>query len=151
MNPRLFEDQIAYIVNHAEDRLLFVDLTFVPLLEKIAAKLPTIERYVILTDKAHMPKTSLKGAVPYEDWIGEADGNFSWVEVDENDRLRHVLHLGHDRRAQGRRLQPPLECAAFAHRLHDVDNFPHFLARHGLDGRADVPCEFLVARLLGAR
>ncbi len=85
VNPRLFEDQIAYIVNHAEDRLLFVDLTFVPLLEKIAAKLPTIERYVILTDKAHMPKTGLKGAVAYEDWIGEADGNFSWVEVDEND------------------------------------------------------------------
>ena len=84
VNPRLFEDQIAYIVNHAEDRLLFLDLTFVPLIEKIAAKLPTIERYVILTDKAHMPKTSLKGAVAYEDWIAKASGDFSWVQLDEN-------------------------------------------------------------------
>src|SRR5260370_13149962 len=85
VNPRLFEDQIAYIINHAEDRLLFLDLTFVPLIEKIAAKLPTIERYVILTDEAHMPKTSLKGAVAYEEWIGQASGDFSWVEVGEND------------------------------------------------------------------
>ncbi|MFI5014376.1 MAG: long-chain-fatty-acid--CoA ligase [Hyphomicrobiales bacterium] len=84
VNPRLFEDQIVYIVNHAEDRLLFLDITFVPLVEKVAARLPTIERYVILTDKAHMPKTSLKGAVAYEDWIAEVDGNFSWVEVEEN-------------------------------------------------------------------
>ena len=84
VNPRLFEDQIVYIVNHAEDRLLFLDLTFVPLVEKIAAKLPTIERYVVLTDKAHMPKTSLKNAVAYEEWIGEVDGNFSWAELDEN-------------------------------------------------------------------
>ena len=59
VNPRLFEDQIVYIVNHAEDRLLFVDLTFVPLVEKIAARLPTVERYIILTDKEHMPKTQL--------------------------------------------------------------------------------------------
>src|ERR1700730_18363751 len=51
-NPRRFEDQIAYIVTHAEDRLLFLDLTFVPLIEKIAARLPTIERYVVLTDTA---------------------------------------------------------------------------------------------------
>ena len=60
VNPRLFEDQIAFIINHAEDRMLFLDLTFVPLIEKIAARLPTIERYVVLTDKAHMPKTALK-------------------------------------------------------------------------------------------
>ncbi len=54
VNPRLFPDQIIYIINHAEDRLMLTDLTFVPLLEKIADKLPTIERYVILTDaRAH--------------------------------------------------------------------------------------------------
>src|SRR5882757_10923523 len=53
VNPRLFPDQIAWIVNHAEDRVMMADLTFVPLLEKLADKLPTIERYVILTDNAH--------------------------------------------------------------------------------------------------
>jgi len=85
VNPRLFPDQITYIVNHAEDRIMMTDLTFVPLLEKIADKLPKIERYVVLTDKKNMPQTTLKNAVAYEDWIGEVDGKFRWVEVDEND------------------------------------------------------------------
>ena len=48
VNPRLFDDQIIYIINHAEDRLLFLDLTFVPLVERIAPKLTTIERFVIV-------------------------------------------------------------------------------------------------------
>src|SRR5262249_12334813 len=60
------------------------DLTFVPLLEKLADKLKTIERYVILTDAAHMPATTLKNAVPYEEWISEVDGDFAWRNVDEN-------------------------------------------------------------------
>jgi fatty-acyl-CoA synthase len=84
VNPRLFPEQIVWIVNHAEDRMMFVDLTFVPLLEKIADKLPTIERYVIFTDAAHMPQTTLKNAVPYESWIAEADGDFQWRQFDEN-------------------------------------------------------------------
>jgi fatty-acyl-CoA synthase len=84
VNPRLFPDQIIWIVNHAGDRMMFVDLTFVPLLEKIADKLPTIERYVILTDGAHMPQTSLKNAVAYEDWIAGVDGDFAWRSFDEN-------------------------------------------------------------------
>ena len=61
VNPRLFPDQIAWIINHAEDRVLFVDLTFLPILEKLA---PTswepIEKLVVLTDAAHMPATSLE-------------------------------------------------------------------------------------------
>ena len=84
VNPRLFPDQIAWIVNHAEDRIMMVDLTFVPLAEKLADKLKTIERYIILTDAAHMPKTPLKNAVPYEEWIAEADGDFAWKTFDEN-------------------------------------------------------------------
>jgi len=85
VNPRLFPDQLIYIINHAEDRMMMTDLTFVPLLEKIADKLPRIERYIVLTDRAHMPQTTLKNAVAYEDWIGEVDGNFKWAEVGEND------------------------------------------------------------------
>jgi fatty-acyl-CoA synthase len=83
VNPRLFEDQIAWIIDHAGDRILFVDLTFVPLVERIGARMPSIERYVVLTDAAHMPATSLKKAVAYEDYLAEADGDFAWVEVDE--------------------------------------------------------------------
>ena len=84
VNPRLFPEQIVWIVNHAEDRMMIADLTFVPLLEKIADKLPTIERYVILTDGAHMPATTLKNAVAYEDWIAQVDGDFKWKSFDEN-------------------------------------------------------------------
>jgi 3-(methylthio)propionyl---CoA ligase len=84
VNPRLFPEQIAWIINHAEDRVMMTDTTFVPLLEKIADKLTTIERYVVLTDRAHMPQTTLKNAVAYEEWIAEVDGDFQWREFDEN-------------------------------------------------------------------
>ena len=83
VNPRLFPEQIVWIMNHAEDRFVFVDLTFVPLLEAIADKLPTVERYIVFTDAAHMPATKLKNAVAYEDWLAEADGDFRWAEFDE--------------------------------------------------------------------
>ena len=84
INPRLFPDQIVWIVNHAEDRVMLVDLTFVPLLEKIADRLKPVERYVILTDAANMPETTLKNAVPYEEWIAGVDGDFAWKIFDEN-------------------------------------------------------------------
>jgi fatty-acyl-CoA synthase len=84
LNPRLFPEQIAQIINHAEDRVLMTDLTFVPLVEKLADKLPSVERHIILTDAANMPKTNLKNAVPYEEWIGEVDDDFEWASFDEN-------------------------------------------------------------------
>ncbi len=84
VNPRLFPDQIAWIVNHAEDRVMFVDLTFLPILEKLADKLKLIERYVVLTDAAHMPATPLRNAVAYEEWLAETDGDFAWKDFDEN-------------------------------------------------------------------
>ena len=84
VNPRLFPDQIAWIVNHAEDRMMMVDLTFVPILEKLADRLKPVEQYVVLTDAEHMPATALKNAVPYEEWIAEVDGDFAWKEFDEN-------------------------------------------------------------------
>jgi fatty-acyl-CoA synthase len=84
INPRLFPEQIIWIINHAEDRVMMTDLTFLPLLEKIADKLPTIERYIVFTDRAHMPATTLRNAVAYEDWIAEVDGDFAWKEFDES-------------------------------------------------------------------
>jgi fatty-acyl-CoA synthase len=83
VNPRLFPEQIAWIVNHAEDRLMFADLTFVPLLEALAGKL-CVERYIVLTDIAHMPRTTLPGAIAYEEWLAEANGDFAWRSFDEN-------------------------------------------------------------------
>ncbi len=84
VNPRLFPDQIVWIVNHAEDRVMMLDTTFVPLVEKLADRLKPIERYVVLTDVAHMPATALKNAVPYEEWIAEVDGDFAWKSFDES-------------------------------------------------------------------
>ena len=84
VNPRLFAEQIVWIINHAGDRVMMTDLTFVPLLEKIADKLPSIERYIVFTDAAHMPATSLRNAVAYEEWLAEADGDFAWKSFDEN-------------------------------------------------------------------
>ncbi len=84
VNPRLFPEQIVWIINHAEDRVMMTDLTFLPLLEKIADKLPTIERTIVFTDRAHMPATTLRNAVPYEEWLAETDGDFAWKSFDEN-------------------------------------------------------------------
>jgi 3-(methylthio)propionyl---CoA ligase len=84
VNPRLFTDQIAWIINHAEDRVIMADITFLPILEKIADRIPTIERTIVYCDSAHMPATSLRNAVPYEDWLAEADGDFTWKSFDEN-------------------------------------------------------------------
>ncbi|WP_417769230.1 long-chain-fatty-acid--CoA ligase [Stappia sp.] len=83
VNPRLFPDQIAWIINHAEDRFLVVDLTFLPIVEKIRPQLVTIEKIIVLSDAAHLPESSLD-LVPYEEWLAESDGDFAWVELDEN-------------------------------------------------------------------
>jgi fatty-acyl-CoA synthase len=84
INPRLFKDQIVWIANHAEDRAMLLDLTFVPLMEELQDRMPSIRSFVVMTDAARMPQTSLRGAVSYEDFVGAADGDFDWVAVDEN-------------------------------------------------------------------
>jgi fatty-acyl-CoA synthase len=84
LNPRLFPEQLVYIMNHAEDQLLFVETTFVPLIEAIADKLTTLKGVVIMTDAAHMPETKLKNAICYEDWLAEADDEYTWPKFDEN-------------------------------------------------------------------
>ncbi|MBO6725819.1 MAG: long-chain-fatty-acid--CoA ligase [Rhizobiaceae bacterium] len=84
LNPRLFPDQIAWIMNHAEDKALFVDLTFMPIVEKIAGQVSTLKKIIVLTDGAHMPETKLDNVVAFEDWLADADGDFRWKELDEN-------------------------------------------------------------------
>lgn len=84
INPRLFPDQIAYIINDAKDRILLVDASFVAILERLAEQLPGVERYVILADRQHMPRTSLTNAVCFEDWLDGFDSSFDWPSFDEN-------------------------------------------------------------------
>jgi fatty-acyl-CoA synthase len=83
INPRLFADQIRYIVNHAADRFVFCDLTFVPIIEALAPALPKVEAYVIMTDREHMPKTKLDGVLCYEDLINAESDSFDWPVFDE--------------------------------------------------------------------
>jgi fatty-acyl-CoA synthase len=83
INPRLFRDQITYIVGHAGDRVIFADLTFVPLLEALWDELDTPEAVVVMTDAAHMPETSLPRALCYEDLLAEAPEGFDWPTFDE--------------------------------------------------------------------
>jgi len=84
LNPRLFADQLDYIVNHAEDDIMFVDLTFIPIVEALKDRFGTVRKYIVLTDSDNMPDTSLPNAVAYEDWIGAVDDDFSWGHFDEN-------------------------------------------------------------------
>ena len=83
INPRLFPDQIAYIVNHAEDRYLFFDLSFAPLVEALAPRLPAVEGFVAMTDREHMPALDVKNLLCYEDWIGAQSADYEWPELDE--------------------------------------------------------------------
>jgi len=84
LNPRLHTDQLDYIVNHAEDDILFVDLTFLPIVEAIVDRLHTVRKYIVFTDSDHMPETTLPNAVAFEDWIGDVDEDFEWASFNEN-------------------------------------------------------------------
>ncbi|HRE59943.1 MAG TPA: 3-(methylthio)propionyl-CoA ligase [Micropepsaceae bacterium] len=84
LNPRLFPEQIVYIANHAEDRIIMTDLTFVPLLEKIQDHLKSVEAIIILTDRAHMPQTSLRNVICYEEFVAAGSDSFEWASFDEN-------------------------------------------------------------------
>jgi fatty-acyl-CoA synthase len=84
INPRLFAEQIIYIVNHAEDKYLFVDLTFVPLLEAIKDHIAVVRGRVGMTDAAHMPSSGvLPNLICYEDLVAEESEEFAWPEFDE--------------------------------------------------------------------
>ncbi|WP_439532902.1 long-chain fatty acid--CoA ligase [Polymorphobacter sp.] len=83
INPRLFEDQIVYIANHAEDRVLFLDLTFLPLVERLAPRLQTVETYVLLTDRAHMPAASGLDLLCYEEMIAGQPVDQPWADLPE--------------------------------------------------------------------
>ena len=83
VNPRLFPEQIAWIVNDAEDALLFIDLTFVPLVEKLQPALRTLKHVVVMTDRAHMP-ASLPDALCYEELLAAESDAFEWPELDES-------------------------------------------------------------------
>jgi acyl-CoA synthetase (AMP-forming)/AMP-acid ligase II len=85
VNPRLFPEQIAWIVNDASDTHLLFDLTFLPIVQAIHAKCPTIRRYIVLTDDAHLPKdTGIPNLISYESYIDGKTSDVAWGEFPEN-------------------------------------------------------------------
>ncbi len=84
INPRLFPEQIVYIANHAEDKIIFVDLNLLPIVEKLRDQLRSVKHVVVMTDRAHMPDSALSGLLCYEELVAAQDGNFAWPDFDEN-------------------------------------------------------------------
>ncbi len=82
INPRLFPEQVVWIANHAEDRFLFVDLTFLPLVDAVRSQLTTLEKVIVMADKAAMP-AGRDDLVCYEDLIDSASNSFDWPALDE--------------------------------------------------------------------
>jgi fatty-acyl-CoA synthase len=85
VNPRLHPDQIAWIANHAEDQVLCFDMTFLPLVQAVHARCPTIRQFVALCDADKLPKDSgIPNLVSYEAWIGGQPAQYEWPSFDEN-------------------------------------------------------------------
>ena len=85
LNPRLFTEQLEYIINHAENQYIISDTTFVKLLEGIEKNIPNVKGFIFLTDKENMPDTKLKNSLSFEELINAEDEDFDWVRVDENE------------------------------------------------------------------
>ncbi len=83
INPRLFPEQLIFIINHAEDRWIFTDLMFVPLLEKLLPQIGNVEGFVVMTDEAHMPDTTLPNVVCYETLLAAESDDYAWPQFDE--------------------------------------------------------------------
>ncbi len=83
INPRLFPEQLEYIANHAEDQYLFFDLTFAPLIEKLAPLMKTVKGFVAMTDRAHLPASGIPNLLCYEELVGAQNDDYDWPSFDE--------------------------------------------------------------------
>jgi fatty-acyl-CoA synthase len=84
LNPRLAPDHVAYIANHAEDQVIFVDLNLLPVVENVIGQLKTVRHVVVMTDRAHMPKDSkVANLLCYEELIADKPGTLEWPMFDE--------------------------------------------------------------------
>ena len=84
LNFRLHPDQAVYIINHAEDKVIFVETPFIPMLEGLKEQLKCVEKYIILCDESEMPNTVLKNAISYEEYIKDGDENYQWPTLEDD-------------------------------------------------------------------
>ncbi len=84
VNPRLFDDQLVYIINHASDRVLLFDISFAALVERLAPQLTSVRHFVALTDRDHLPSIGLE-VLSIEELIAAGDDSFVWADLDESE------------------------------------------------------------------
>ncbi|MDP3835648.1 MAG: 3-(methylthio)propionyl-CoA ligase [Hydrogenophaga sp.] len=85
LNPRLHPEQLVWIVNHAEDKAVCFDMTFLPLVQAVAAKCPTVKHWIALCDADKLPADSgIPGLQSYEAWMGQRPTTYQWPTFDEN-------------------------------------------------------------------
>ena len=84
LNFRLHPEQAVYIINHADNKIIFCEVPFIPILEGLKDQLPCVEKYIILCDEADMPETGLKNAISYEEYINSGDEDYVWAEMDDD-------------------------------------------------------------------
>ncbi len=85
INPRLFPEQVEYIINHADDQFILLDVAFLPLLEQLDGKIPSVKGIIVMTDAANMPETTLTNVYCYESLLESESEEFSWPDIDEMD------------------------------------------------------------------
>jgi fatty-acyl-CoA synthase len=119
LNPRLFAEQLVYIINHAEDRIIFTDLTFAPILAGIRDQIPTVKQIVVLTDADHMTG-ELPGALCYETLLEQASADAAWGGFDEQTPAGLCYTSGTTGNPKG---------VLYSHR----SNFLHTLVTMGID------------------
>ncbi|MFL5298427.1 MAG: long-chain-fatty-acid--CoA ligase [Phenylobacterium sp.] len=120
LNPRLFADQLCYIINHAEDKVLFTDLTFAAILAENRAKMPTVKHIVVLTDEAGLAGVNLPGAIAYETLLASGAADCLWGDFDENTASSLCYTSGTTGNPKG---------VLYSHR----SNFMHTLVTLGVD------------------
>jgi fatty-acyl-CoA synthase len=120
LNPRLFSEQLVYIINHAHDRIVFTDLSFEPVLAGLRDRIPSVQHVVVMSDRASMNGVTQPGALCFEELVEQNCGDYEWGEFDENAAAGLCYTSGTTGKPKG---------VLYSHR----SNFLHTLVTSGVD------------------